>query len=139
MFNCVGGPEAAMLIERYRSAMANQIYANQELDLDTFPRGVIAQVNPADLLAARMEEATINRNIVDSIVQAVHSEGFLSELSRSVEQRIIEARNNCFDNYVDYRYIEPSEGVSVVNDILRSTCSLKDLFENKCEVENGDN
>ena len=134
MFNCVGGPEAAMKIARFRNIMANTRF-----DIDTLPRHVGLQVNPADFLAERIMERANHNDTVDSLLQFVHSEGFLSELSRSVEQRIIEARNNCFDNYVDYRYIEPSEGVSVVNDILRSTCSLKDLFENKCEVENGDN
>ena len=142
MFNCVGSNEARRYVEAYRNYILNH-----DLDIDPVPEGPAV---PADITVWLTDEARARielgepvrdpiSTMMESVLQyrqALQSNGFYARVIRDVgwvgSEPLPEAV--VVDNVVDDRL---SGDTGFIPDTLRATCSLKDLFENKCEVENG--
>ena len=151
MFNCVGGNEARRYVEAYRNYILNH-----DLDIDPVPEGpaVPADITVylADETMARIELGEPVRDpitMMESVLQyrqTLQSNGFYARAIRDVGWAGLEPLpeavvvdnvvDDPFTNFVDYRNVAEGDEIP---DTLMATCSLKDLFENKCEVENGDN
>lgn len=128
MFNCVGGPEARRYVEAYRNYILNH-----DLDIDPVPEGPAV---PADITVWLTDEARARIELGEPVRDPI------STMMESVLQYRQTLQSNGFYarviRDVGWAGLEPPPEAVVVDD-LRATCSLKDLFENKCEVENGDN